>query len=84
MLLLIQERLINWGYAVTDAAVRRHVDAHPQGARALPGQVQALRRVENIGHSAVHHGTSPLEASVGSGRTPQVSGLPPRNLHRDF
>jgi NTE family protein len=21
-----QERLINWGYAVTDAALRRHVD----------------------------------------------------------
>ncbi len=27
----LQERLINWGYAVCDAAVRRHVDA---GARA--------------------------------------------------
>lgn len=30
----IQERLINWGYAVTDAALRRHVDpevARPQG-----------------------------------------------------
>ena len=30
----LQERLINWGYAVTDAALRRHVDpavARPQG-----------------------------------------------------
>jgi NTE family protein len=29
---LVQERLINWGYAVCDAALRRHVDP----ARRMP------------------------------------------------
>jgi NTE family protein len=24
---LTQERLVNWGYAVTDAAIRRHLDS---------------------------------------------------------
>jgi len=31
---LLQERIINWGYAVCDAALRKHVDPklpHPQG-----------------------------------------------------
>ena len=31
-----QERLINWGYAVCDAALRRHVDPNLQKPSALP------------------------------------------------
>jgi NTE family protein len=33
---ILQERLINWGYAVCDAAMRRHVDAALQAAGAFP------------------------------------------------
>ena len=32
----VQERLINWGYAVCDAALRRHVDPNAPEAPALP------------------------------------------------
>ena len=32
----IQERLINWGYAVCDAAMRRHVDQSVPAASAFP------------------------------------------------
>lgn len=32
----LQERLINWGYAVCDAALRKHVDAKLQVPRAFP------------------------------------------------
>jgi NTE family protein len=32
----VQERLINWGYAVCDAAMRRHVDAGLPAAGAFP------------------------------------------------
>jgi len=36
----MQERLINWGYAVTDAAIRAHVDpSQPKGHFPLPGGV---------------------------------------------
>ncbi len=36
----LQERLINWGYAVCDAALRRHVDASlPRGTFPYPGGV---------------------------------------------
>jgi NTE family protein len=36
----VQERLINWGYAVCDAALRRHVDARiPKGAFPYAGGV---------------------------------------------
>src|SRR5262249_16259550 len=31
-----QERLINWGYAVTDAALRRYLDKHLTRPAALP------------------------------------------------
>jgi len=33
---LIQERLINWGYAVTDAALRRHVDPNVAPPAGFP------------------------------------------------
>jgi NTE family protein len=33
---VLQERLINWGYAVCDAAMRRHVDTALQAAGAFP------------------------------------------------
>jgi NTE family protein len=32
----LQERLINWGYAVTDAALRKHVDPGAARPRSLP------------------------------------------------
>jgi NTE family protein len=32
----VQERLINWGYAVCDAAMRRHVEPSAAPARAFP------------------------------------------------
>ena len=32
----LQERLINWGYAVCDAAMRRHVDQEVPAAGAFP------------------------------------------------
>jgi NTE family protein len=32
----VQERLINWGYAVCDAAMRRHVDPGVTAAKAFP------------------------------------------------
>jgi NTE family protein len=31
-----QERLINWGYAVTDAALRKHVDAGIARPKGFP------------------------------------------------
>jgi NTE family protein len=31
-----QERLINWGYAVCDAALRRHLDPKPSSPRGMP------------------------------------------------
>jgi NTE family protein len=33
----LQERLVNWGYAVCDAAIRRHVLAQPDPGPTLPG-----------------------------------------------
>jgi NTE family protein len=33
---LLQERLINWGYAVSDAAIRRYVDSSIEPAQAFP------------------------------------------------
>jgi NTE family protein len=36
----LQNRLINWGYAVCDAALRRHVDSKiPKGEFPYPGGV---------------------------------------------
>jgi NTE family protein len=32
----VQERLVNWGYAVCDAAMRRHVDPALPAAGAFP------------------------------------------------
>jgi NTE family protein len=32
----LQERLINWGYAVTDAALRSHVDAALAKPKGFP------------------------------------------------
>jgi len=32
----LQERIINWGYAVCDAALRKHVDLKSGGARGFP------------------------------------------------
>jgi NTE family protein len=34
----VQERLINWGYAVCDAAMRRHVDASLSAPDNFPYQ----------------------------------------------
>ena len=33
---LLQERLINWGYAVCDAAIRKHVEGRPPAPRDFP------------------------------------------------
>jgi NTE family protein len=33
---VVQERLVNWGYAVCDAALRRHVDPALSGPRSFP------------------------------------------------
>jgi NTE family protein len=32
----LQERLINWGYAICDAALRAHVEPHPQPPTRFP------------------------------------------------
>ena len=40
----LQERLINWGYAVCDAALRRHVDAAIEGAAQFPYRARSLKR----------------------------------------
>jgi NTE family protein len=32
----LQEQLINWGYAVCDAAIRSHVTPSPRGEIAFP------------------------------------------------
>lgn len=39
---VLQERLINWGYAVCDAALRRHVDKDLQAPSAFPYQAAGV------------------------------------------
>ena len=38
----LQERLINWGYAVCDAALRKHVDPSLQAPADFPYPVQGV------------------------------------------
>ena len=33
---VLQERLINWGYAICDAALRAHVEPHPAPPSQFP------------------------------------------------
>jgi NTE family protein len=33
---ILQERIINWGYAVCDAAIRTHLDQNPAQRPAFP------------------------------------------------
>ena len=40
----LQERLINWGYAVCDAALRKHVDPAIKPAPAFPYPARGVRR----------------------------------------